>query len=181
MAKVVIALGANVGDALANMQQAIDLLGLHVALEKVSRVYRTAPMYVADQPDFLNAAVLGTTDLGPLALLDALKSIEHKVGRLFRERFGPREVDLDVILYGSLHYRYFPTAQGVAKLEIPHARAHERGFVLAPMADLDPDLVIPGQGRVSDLLGEFYTHKATNWAPESVLGIADAVLSIRSR
>lgn len=168
--QVVIALGANVGEPLANLQRAIDLLSRSVRLTGVSRVYQSAPMYVTDQPEFLNAAVTGFTSLGPLALLRELKEIEQKIGRRFRERNGPREVDLDLILFGSLRYRFQLGAPPY--LEIPHARATERAFVLAPLADIAPDLVFPGGSPVKELLA------ATKDQLQSVQPKSDGILSI---
>lgn len=165
MSEVLIALGSNVGDRLANLQKAVDLLRAEIELKQASHVYETEPMYVEDQPPFLNAAVLGETLLEPMTLLKKLKEIEREVGRLSRIVNGPREVDLDLISYGDVQC-------DAEALRIPHPRLAERRFVLAPLADIAPDRVIPGAGKVSALLAQ------TNDQAGSVLRINDAVLHL---
>ena len=135
MARVVIAIGSNLGDRVANLQRAVQLLPLTNL--RISSLYETAPMYVEDQPPFLNGAIAGTCEMSPLQLLSRLKEIENIVGRMPRERFGPREIDLDLIAYGSLHYVS-------PNLELPHPRIAERRFVLQPLQDLDTELRLPG-------------------------------------
>jgi 2-amino-4-hydroxy-6-hydroxymethyldihydropteridine diphosphokinase len=169
MTTVAIALGTNVGDRLGHLQRAVEALRSVVTVVAVSRIYETAPMYVEDQPAFLNAAVLATTELGPLPLLKALKSIESTSGRLHRERYGPREIDLDLVVYGSLRYSYRSAHRTV--LEVPHPRTAERRFVLAPLLDLGPVVAIPGFGTVSDVF------EATNSQAATVIPLVDAVLS----
>jgi len=146
MVPVVIALGSNVGDAVQNLQSAVDQLREFVHELTPSRIYQTAPMYVTDQPPFLNAAVSGQTDLGPLALLAQIKAIEQRIGRQTRERYGPREIDLDIIAYGALHYRQDD------RLELPHPRAGERRFVLLPVSEIAPGLKLTKINTVEDLL-----------------------------
>lgn len=170
MAQAIVALGSNMGDRPANLREAADRLGAIGRRTGVSRVYETAPMYVEDQPPFLNAALRLDTALSPMALLRALKCVEQEVGRLKRERFGPREIDLDLIAYGRLEYRYW--ADGVEVLRLPHPRAGERRFVLQPLHDLDPELSLPGIGRVADLL------EATSSQSSSVQVCEDAALSL---
>jgi 2-amino-4-hydroxy-6-hydroxymethyldihydropteridine diphosphokinase len=123
-------------------------------------------MYVTNQPDFLNAVVLGESHLGPLPLLQQLKGLEQELGRHVRKRYGPREIDLDLIAYGSVLYRL------EGRLEVPHPRVAERRFVLAPLAELDPERYLPGIGRVASLL------KSTIGEPADVVRLTDAVLSI---
>lgn len=103
-------------------------------------------MYLSDQPSFLNGVWLATTELDPYALLRLLKETEAAIGRTTGERNGPRLIDLDLIVYGALIYRRDDV------LQVPHPRLHERRFVLQPWADLDSDAIVPGVGRVSDLL-----------------------------
>ena len=117
---------------------------------RASRIYETAPMYREDQPNFLNAAILVETLAGPWPLLRKLKQVEDELGRLPRDRNAPREIDLDLIAYGSLQYRFRVNGQIV--VEIPHPRIPERNFVLRPLADIDPDWELPPFGRVADLL-----------------------------
>ena len=170
MARVLIALGSNLGDRLGAMQRALDALSPSVRWVKASKVYETKPMYVEDQPAFLNAAVLGETSLGPFALLALLKSTELCVGRGSGERFGPREIDLDLLSYGSLR---LSSRRGERSLELPHPRLGERRFVLAPLADVAGELSLPGMGRVDELL------LATKEQAGDVMIVNDAVLSVR--
>jgi 2-amino-4-hydroxy-6-hydroxymethyldihydropteridine diphosphokinase len=145
-----VGLGSNVGDSrptLANAVRALDALpGTRV--REVSRLYRTKPVGVKDQPDFLNAVVAldvpagSDPDSGALALLAALKRIEQEFGRQKRQRWGPREVDLDLLLFGR-HEIGVDRPDG-RWLTVPHPEAHERLFVLAPLADLSPRLRPPG-------------------------------------
>jgi 2-amino-4-hydroxy-6-hydroxymethyldihydropteridine diphosphokinase len=168
--EVLIALGSNLGDRLKLMQQALDRLGTSIHWEVVSGVYETEPMYVEDQPAYLNAAARGTTELGPLALLDLLKSVEREVGRHAGERYGPREIDLDLIAYGCLH---LSSRRPGRKLTVPHPKTVERRFVLAPLADVAPEWALAGLGRVDELLA------ATKAQAEDVIILSNAVLSVR--
>jgi 2-amino-4-hydroxy-6-hydroxymethyldihydropteridine diphosphokinase len=170
MPLAVIALGTNVGDRLGHMQRAVDALAHVMVLRGASRVYETAPMYLEDQPPFLNAAILAQTDLGPLPLLRRLKMIEQELGRKSREQNGPREIDLDLVLFGNLSYRF--SEGGKAVLSIPHPKMGERRFVLAPLADLLPDCQIPNLGPIAKYL------EATNGQAETVLPLEHAVLSL---
>lgn len=134
---VYLALGSNLGDRAANLSGAIAELGAAVRIDRMSAVYETAPMYVTDQPAFLNMAVRGTTTLGPWELLRLAKRIEAALGRTQGgERFGPRPIDIDILMYGSL-------VMHAADLEIPHARIAERAFVLCPLADIAADVMHP--------------------------------------
>lgn len=148
--RVCIALGSNLGDRARNLQRATDALALSLRLVAASPVYETAPMYVEDQPPFLNAAVLAQTEVGPLALLRRLKQVEGEVGRAARERYGPREIDLDLIAYGALAYRFVDRGRTV--LQVPHPRLPERLFVLQPLMDLDPEMQLPGLGTVQSVM-----------------------------
>ncbi|HWA82188.1 MAG TPA: 2-amino-4-hydroxy-6-hydroxymethyldihydropteridine diphosphokinase [Fimbriimonadaceae bacterium] len=148
---IVIALGSNVGDSLRHLREATALLRQAVQVERVSSVYRTAPMYVEDQPPFLNAALTATTELGPRCLLRRLKEIEAEIGRQSRSRYGPREIDLDLIAYGSLSYTF---GGGDKPLVVPHPKTAERRFVLAPLFEIDPGYKLVGLGTVSELLAQ---------------------------
>lgn len=143
---ILIAFGSNVGDAVGSIQKALDLLGEFVRLEAVSRPVVSAPMYVVDQPSFVNAAAAGETDLGPLALVRRFKDVEQELGRVVRTRNGPREIDIDLIAYGALSYRFG------SEVEVPHPRLGERRFVLQPLAEIAPDFAIPGMGTPQELL-----------------------------
>ena len=111
-----------------------------------SELRETEPVGVVDQPRFLNGAAAIDTELAPHALLDALLAVEQRLGRV-RDgtRWGPRTIDLDLLLYGD-------EVLDEPGLRVPHPRLHERRFVLEPLAELDPGLVVPGSGAVSDLL-----------------------------
>lgn len=129
MAEVVIALGSNLGDRIANLREAVRRLNEEgVAVTRRSSVWETAPV-PADQPAFLNAVLVGDTELEPHDLLAALKRIEYALGRRPGRRWGPREVDLDILFYAEL-------SLDTPDLRIPHERIAERSFVLAPLADV---------------------------------------------
>jgi 2-amino-4-hydroxy-6-hydroxymethyldihydropteridine diphosphokinase len=148
---IAIALGSNVGDSLGYMRQAVEALRQAIEVGAVSGAYRTAPMYVKDQPDFLNAALIGSTSLGPRTLLRLLKEIECEIGRHKAARYGPREIDLDLISYGSLSYKF---EGGEKELVVPHPKTAERRFVLMPLSEIAPGLKLIGLGTVSDLLDQ---------------------------
>lgn len=146
MVNAIIGFGSNLGDREAVIRSAAARLGV----TRLSPLYETAPMYVEDQPAFLNAVGLLQTEEGPISLLKRLKATELEVGRLPRERYGPREIDLDLLAFGVLQLR--STFSGRSRLHVPHPRLVERRFVLQPLFDLIPDFVLPGLGVVSDLL-----------------------------
>jgi 2-amino-4-hydroxy-6-hydroxymethyldihydropteridine diphosphokinase len=144
---VVLALGSNLGDRLANLQEGVDVLcsGPGLLGVEVSPVYETAPVGGPAQPDYLNAVLVAATTLSARAVLDRCQEAESALARVRAERWGPRTLDVDVIVYGS-------EVSDDPELTLPHPRAHERAFVLAPWHDVDPGAVIPGHGRVADLL-----------------------------
>ncbi|HEX7491020.1 MAG TPA: 2-amino-4-hydroxy-6-hydroxymethyldihydropteridine diphosphokinase [Candidatus Limnocylindrales bacterium] len=155
-----IGLGANVGDAQRTLTAAVHALAAlpRATLAGVSRLYVTAPVEVTDQPDFHNAVVgldvpAGPgANTGPIALLLALKMIERSFGRQDRFRYGPRELDLDVLIFGDERMAVERPEAGLSPdpakatrlLEVPHPEAGRRLFVLAPLSDLAPDLIPPG-------------------------------------
>ena len=139
-----VGLGSNLGDREATIRAAVAALPGVVA---VSELRETDPVGVTEQPAFLNGAVALETGLSPRALLDTLLAVERELGRERRERWGPRTIDLDLLLYGS-------ETVDEPGLTIPHPSLHERRFALEPLAELDQELVIPGRGRVADLLAE---------------------------
>lgn len=144
---VVLALGSNLGDRLANLQGGVDALCARPGLlgVEVSPVYETVPVGGPAQPDYLNAVLVAVTTLSARAVLDRCREAESTLGRVRVQRWGPRTLDVDVIAYGT-------EISDDPELILPHPRADERAFVLAPWHDLDPGAVIPGRGRVSDLL-----------------------------
>jgi 2-amino-4-hydroxy-6-hydroxymethyldihydropteridine diphosphokinase len=145
--RVVLALGSNLGDRLANLQRGVDLLSGGAGLEDVavSPVYETAPVGGPDQPDYLNAVLVATTSLPARAVLDSALAAERALHRVRGTRWGPRTLDVDVIVYDDV-------VSADPELTLPHPRAHERAFVLAPWHDVDPGAEIPGKGPVADLL-----------------------------
>jgi 2-amino-4-hydroxy-6-hydroxymethyldihydropteridine diphosphokinase len=144
---VVLALGSNLGDRLASLQGGVDALCARPGLSgvQVSPVYETAPVGGPAQPEYLNAVLVAATTLSARAVLDRCQEAENALGRVRTERWGPRRIDVDVIVYGT-------EVSDDPELTLPHPRAHERAFVLAPWHDVDPGAVIPGRGRVADLL-----------------------------
>ena len=149
--RVYIALGSNLGDREANLRQALEALPPEVEVLERSPIYETEPWGYEDQPAFLNQVVEGETELDPKATLDHLKRIEQQIGRQARFRYGPREIDLDLLFYDE---RVIDTPD----LELPHPRLHQRAFVLVPLVDLAPDLQHPVLGRsAQDLLEEIDT------------------------
>jgi 2-amino-4-hydroxy-6-hydroxymethyldihydropteridine diphosphokinase len=144
---VVLALGSNLGDRREILTDAADAITRieGVRVERVSPVYETVPVGGPPQPDYLNAVVLARTTLPSLDLLDQLHEVEAEFDRVRLVRWGPRTLDIDII-----------TVEGERsddpELTLPHPRAHERAFVLAPWHDVDPDAVLPGHGPVADLL-----------------------------
>jgi 2-amino-4-hydroxy-6-hydroxymethyldihydropteridine diphosphokinase len=142
-----VGLGANLGPREQTLQRAIELLagadGVDVLA--VSALRETEPVGVVDQPAYLNGAVALDTTLSSRALLDLLLEIERFLGRVREERWGPRVVDLDLLAHGD-------EIIDEPGLHVPHPRLHERRFALEPLAELDPELEIPGRGRVSALL-----------------------------
>jgi 2-amino-4-hydroxy-6-hydroxymethyldihydropteridine diphosphokinase len=134
---VYLALGSNLGDRRANLGAAVERLRELVTIEALSSLYETEPAYLTDQPRFLNAALRGRTALAPQALLAFAKQIEHDLGRTTGRRYGPRVVDIDLLLYGE-------QAIDTPELAVPHPRMAERPFVLTPLAEIAPDLVPPG-------------------------------------
>jgi 2-amino-4-hydroxy-6-hydroxymethyldihydropteridine diphosphokinase len=142
-----VALGSNLYGPRAQVEHGFDALAAlpQTALRTHSRLYRTPPWGIVDQPDFVNAVACIETCLGPRALLEALLAIESRAGRVHLRRNGPRTLDLDLLLYGQIE-------RDEADLVIPHPRMHERAFVLLPLADIASGLTVPGRGRVDDLL-----------------------------
>jgi 2-amino-4-hydroxy-6-hydroxymethyldihydropteridine diphosphokinase len=143
-----IGLGANLGQKEVTILRAVDELAAVDGIEvlELSRLRETEPVGVVDQPPFLNGAVALETRLSPWELLDVMLRIEQDLGRVRDEtRWGPRTIDLDLLVYGG-------EVLDEPGLHVPHPRLHERRFALEPLADLEPELEIPGLGKVSDAL-----------------------------
>ena len=145
--QVWIGLGSNLDEPLQQLRTAITALrtlpGSH--LEAVSSFYRSVPLGPAGQPDYLNAAARLRTPLDALTLLRTLQTIEHRQGRRRQQRWGARTLDLDILLYGTQRYH-------TPDLVIPHPQLTQRAFVLYPLHELEPGLVIPGHGAIRALL-----------------------------
>jgi 2-amino-4-hydroxy-6-hydroxymethyldihydropteridine diphosphokinase len=153
VARAYVGLGANIGPREATLLRAVDLIAVvpGVAVLELSSFRETEPVGVTDQPEFLNSALALDTTLSPRELLDALLAVERELGRvrIDGERWGPRTIDLDLLLYGD-------ETIDEPGLTVPHPRLHERSFALEPLAELDPDVAIPGRGRVSELLQQLH-------------------------
>ena len=192
MVRAYIGMGANVGDARATLEAGVAALAAlpGARVRQVSPLYATRPVGVTDQPDFLNAVVALDAPDGPepaagaLALLAALKGIERALGRRHRGRWGPRELDLDLLIFGrhrilverSDATRSLDRAKtGVQWLDVPHASARERLFVVAPLADVAPRLVPPGwdetvetvRRRRTSIEGDDAVRLVGGWDPEA--------------
>ncbi|MFC1627596.1 2-amino-4-hydroxy-6-hydroxymethyldihydropteridine diphosphokinase [Gemmatimonadota bacterium] len=143
---VYLGFGSNMGDRSRTLRSGVsELEGLGVRPLALSSLYESPAKYLIDQPAFLNCVGRFETTLAPEDLLDACKEVERRMGRMERERFGPRELDIDILLYGG-------ECLSVDELSIPHPAMGERLFVLMPLAQIAPDLEIPGRGSVADLL-----------------------------
>jgi 2-amino-4-hydroxy-6-hydroxymethyldihydropteridine diphosphokinase len=136
---VYLSLGANLGDRLANLNNAVAALSPAVEVQKVSSIYETEPWGFLDQPRFLNLALFGQTSLEPELLLKNLKTIEATLGRTASFHYGPRLIDLDILFYGNL-------IVNTPILTIPHMHIAQRAFVLVPLAEIAPDFVHPQSG-----------------------------------
>ncbi len=156
MALAYIGLGSNLSDNIdghivvapkAQLSKALDSLSLHsqISLIKVSSFYQTPPIGPGEQADYINAVAQLETQLTPIQLLDYLQSIEQQQGRVRNIRWGARTLDLDILLYDQL-------VQDSERLTLPHPRMHERGFVLAPLTEIEPQLCLPNGENIVALL-----------------------------
>jgi len=145
--RVVIGLGSNLGRRLENLQGAIDTLFDAPGLEFVtmSSVYETEPVGGPEQGPYLNAVVIGETELDPHTLLERAMNVERAFGRVRTERWGPRTLDVDLIMVDDV-------IMEEPELTLPHPLAHERAFVLVPWVEADPDAELPGRGSAAALL-----------------------------
>lgn len=144
--KVVLALGANLGDPRKQISLAIDAIRDLVKVEKVSSLYETAPFKVNDdQPNYINAVLIGETELQPKELIKELLAIEAKLGRQRTLPKAARTIDIDIVDYEG----FFLESD---ELKLPHPRAHERRFVLEPWVEIEPDAVLREHGPIKELL-----------------------------
>lgn len=153
-------LGGNVGDPAAAIHLALEALAARgiAAIERVSSLYRTAPWGGVPQPDYANACAVGRTSLAPLDLLDAVKQLERDLGRVDTVRWGPRVIDIDILFYGDVSVED-------ERLTIPHRDLLRRAFVLIPLAEIAPDLLIGG-ARVADSAREIDAGDVRPWSSE---------------
>ena len=148
MTRAYVGLGANLGDRERTIREAVQTLGAEIGIEvaAVSTLRETEPVGVGEQPRFLNGVLALDTTFGARELLDLLLAVEQHFGRIRSAgEHGPRTIDLDLLLYGDEEI-------DEPGLTVPHPRLHERPFVLEPLAELSPDLVVPGRGSVESLL-----------------------------
>jgi 2-amino-4-hydroxy-6-hydroxymethyldihydropteridine diphosphokinase len=135
---VYLLLGSNLGDSKAILQQAVDLIAKNVGeIAAASNIYETAAWGKTDQPNFLNQAVIVSSTLEPLALLTTILAIEQDLGRVRKERWGARLIDIDIIFYGDAIINI------AGKLQVPHPEMQNRKFVLEPLASLAPNFIHP--------------------------------------
>ena len=144
-----VGIGSNLGDREENLRRAVELLSAEDGIDVtgLSEIRETEPVGPVEQGPFLNGAVRVETELGPRELLERLLAVEQRLGRVRTERWGPRTIDLDLLLYGD----EIVDEPGLA---VPHPWLHERRFALEPLLDLAPSLEIPGKGPISALLAE---------------------------
>jgi 2-amino-4-hydroxy-6-hydroxymethyldihydropteridine diphosphokinase len=161
--KVYVGLGSNVGDRLGHLRGAVAALRDRDGIDVVetSSVYETDPVG-PEQPDFLNAVVSVDTDLAAEELLRIFQAIERELGRMPRERWGPREIDLDLLVYADRRIK----EEG---LEVPHAQIAARAFVLVPLEEIAPALEVPGVGGVSSLLARLDREGVRLFGPKELL------------
>ena len=143
--KVVISLGSNLGNRKANLSGAIKSLAKYINVEQVSEFIETEPVGGPEQPNYINAVLIGESNLSPEELLKSCQEIEAEFGRIRDVRWGPRTLDIDLIKFGE-------TQMDSEKLTLPHPRAHEREFVLEPWLSIEPNAELTGKGLVADLL-----------------------------
>ena len=156
-------LGSNLGDRQANLEAALRLLHQRQGVVAVSSVYETAPWGHLEQPDFLNCACAITASLPPQESLAMVQGVEKELGRRPSFRFGPRLIDVDILLYGAL-------CHSGDDLEIPHPRMAERAFVLVPLAEIAPEILHPRLGRsIGKLAEEAEGKEGVRWWSRPIL------------
>ncbi len=149
MTTVFLGLGSNLGDREANVRSAADKIAAHpgIRLMKISSLYLAAPVGYTEQPDFVNAVAVIETDVEPIDLLHAAKGIEREMGRARTSPWGPRVIDIDLLVYDA-------RAVSTPELTIPHPRMTERAFVMLPLAEVAPDLVLSDGRKPAEVMSE---------------------------
>ena len=148
ISEIFLSLGSNIGQRLDNLQRAVNSLGQYVSVEAIAPVYDTEPWGLVEQPRFLNCCIKGRTRLDPESLLSVCKEIESSMGREPGVRWGPRLIDIDILYFNDIRSKTF-------RLQIPHPEIADRAFVLAPLADIAPDLRDPKSERtVGEMLAK---------------------------
>lgn len=156
--EIYLGVGSNLGDRESKIRFALCQLGKIVKIKRLSKIYETAPWGYQNQPKFLNLVIKCTTDLSPKNLLNSCKTIEKKAGREVSFRYGPRALDIDILIYENLVMKD-------ASLEIPHGKLHMRAFVLIPLKEIAPGLIHPVlQVSVSEMIEKLETREeVTCW------------------
>ena len=154
MSIVYIALGSNLNMPIQQLNLAIQAMAdlPDTEIKKVSSLYQSQPLGPQDQPDYVNAVACLETELSPLALLDALQNIENGQGRIRLRHWGERTLDLDILLYGNQEIQ-------TERLTVPHIEMKNREFVIVPLYDLAPDLVLPNGEKLADIYSLFQDHQ----------------------
>lgn len=152
MKTVYIALGSNLNDPLAQLKQAVETLQKSAIHFEVSPFYGSKPVGPQDQPDYVNAVAKFETNLTAFELLNKLQSIENAQGRVRLRRWGERTLDLDILLYGDEQIQ-------TERLIVPHVEMKNRAFVIVPLYDLTPDLILPNGEKLADLYRQFSDHQ----------------------
>ncbi|WP_373818157.1 2-amino-4-hydroxy-6-hydroxymethyldihydropteridine diphosphokinase [Glaesserella sp.] len=158
MPTVYVALGSNLENPLEQLKQAVVSLQKFAKNVEISPFYGSKPLGPQDQPDYINAVARFETDLSPITLLDILQRIENEQGRVRLRRWGERTLDLDILLYGNEHIQS-------ERLTIPHYDMHNREFVIVPLHDLSPELVLPSGKRLADIYPLFKDHQMITISP----------------
>lgn len=159
MAQICLSLGSNIGDRENFIKSAIELLKMKVEIQKISSLYETAPWGKTKQPNFLNICLLGETDLKPAELLEFIHETETHVGRTPSFKWGPREIDIDILFYDH-------QIINTERLIIPHPHLSERAFVLVPLADIVPKYKHPVLKKtINQLAGEIDTSGINPYNP----------------
>ncbi|WP_034681585.1 2-amino-4-hydroxy-6-hydroxymethyldihydropteridine diphosphokinase [Caldalkalibacillus mannanilyticus] len=157
--EIYLSLGTNMGDRLFFLQEALRLLGesKNIQIAKASSIYETEPVGYTDQPAFLNMVIHGQTSLSPEHLLETTQLVEQTLGRKREIRWGPRTIDIDILLYNNREIK-------MDHLTIPHPRMNERAFVMIPLAEIAPDLIVPGEvAKVAETVALFKGKGVQKW------------------